>query len=156
MKRLPEFAAVCAIAVAGACAQASQTGEQAYQASAHDTCWIIAEEWGADRFLDIYVRPGLMGSYDLDMRQISRSGDASISQSGQFDADHGAPQRIARLTLASEAPRTGFSLASLFASHQAAEPGTTYISAGDGGAYEVQVRILDVRGRLICSAGHTG
>ncbi|WP_439633440.1 curli-like amyloid fiber formation chaperone CsgH [Glycocaulis sp.] len=162
MKRLTGLIGLKALLAASACAQPpdaqleyDRIGSGAQLAS----CWVeFSEGPSGQTRLEAYAAPGLAGSYELDIRQVSASGDASISQSGAFSAAGDMPELIHQITLGGNAPMRGASLGEMMASMRNAEPGTTVISSGNGnaGVYEVRLRLLDPRGRQICAIERSG
>jgi hypothetical protein len=162
MKRLTGLIGLQAVLAASACAQPPDApGGYDYNGAGATlaTCWVEFSDGPAGQvLLEAYAAPGLAGSYELDIRQVSASGDASISQSGPFSVGGDMPERIHQITLGGNAPRRGASLGEMMASMRSAEPGTTVISSGDGGtgAYEVRLRLMDSTGRQICAIDRTG
>jgi len=161
MKRYTGLLAIPALIAAGACAlpqeTVSDTGQYA-NGSAMSACWIEFSDVSGQTILELYAAPGLEGSYELEVRQVSSSGDVVMDQSGPFSAVGDAPARISQLTLGGNAHRRGASLGDMMASMRSAQPGKTVISSdsADAGAYEVRLRLLDDSGREICAAERTG
>jgi len=161
MKRYTGLLAIPALIAAGACALPQETASDAARhdnGSAMSACWIEFSDVAGQTILELYAAPGLEGSYELEVRQVSSSADVMMDQSGPFSATGEAPARISQLTLGGNAPQRGASLSDMMASMRNAQPGTTIISSdsADAGAYEVRLRLLDDRGREICAAERTG
>lgn len=153
MKYFPGMLAGSALAIAGACAAASQ-GSSYGAAQQGDACWIVASEEPGKKRIEIFAAPGIEGDYALDVRQSGAGSSAMLSQSGAFGPDAGGAP-LASIILADQAPRAAFSLASLFSGEAAGqgEPGSMVIAPA-AGRYEVAVRIYDVRGPLVCELTH--
>ncbi|MFC4724820.1 curli-like amyloid fiber formation chaperone CsgH [Glycocaulis abyssi] len=162
MKRFKGLLVIPALVAAGACAPPPAAGPDYYyqaDASALAACWVEFNYGPSGQLLlEAYAAPGLEGSYELDIDQVSSSGNAQISQSGAFSAAGDMPERIHQITLGGNAARRGASLGEMMASMRSAEPGTTVISSGNGdaGVYEVRLRLLDPRGRQICAVERSG
>lgn len=159
MKRLNGLLALPALVVAAACAPPpdSEMGSGRYESgSTLASCWVeFIEGPSAQVLLEAYAAPGLAGSYALEVRQASVSGDALINQSGPFAATD-EPQRISQVTLGANGARRGISMAEMMASARNAEPGTTVISSGGTGIYHVRLRLMDPDGRQICAVERAG
>lgn len=159
MKRFNGLLAIPAIVAAGACAPAADAGAGSAQftgSGAHSACWIEFHESAGQVLLEAYAAPGLEGSYALEVRQASSGGDAMISQSGAFSSGPDAPERISQVTLGGNAPQRGLSLSEMMASMRDAEPGTTIISSGGSGVYDVHLRLMGRDGRQICAVERSG
>lgn len=153
MKYFPGMLAGSALAIAGACAQASQAGPHSAAQQA-EACWIVASEEPGKSRIEIFAAPGIDGEYALEVRQSGAGNRVTLSQSGAFGSDSdGAP--LASIILADEAPRAAFSLAGLFSGAAAAdgEPGSMVIAPA-AGRYHISVQVRDRRGRLVCGLAH--
>lgn len=159
MKRIKGLLAIPAIIASGACAPppAANHAPAYYDAaSAGNACWIEFIEISGQSVLEVFAAPGLEGSYELDVRQSSGGGSAVISQSGPFSSAGDVPERISQITLGGNPSMRGAPLSQMMASMRSAEPGTTVISSGRAGVYDVSVRLLDRRGRPLCTAERSG
>lgn len=153
MKYFPGMLAGSALAIAGACAAASQ-GSPYGGSQQTDACWIVASEEPGQRRIEIFAASGIEGDYALDVRQSGAGNRATLSQSGVFGPDAGGVP-LASIILADQAPRAAFSLASLFSGEAAGqgEPGSMVIAPA-AGRHEITVRVYDVRGPLVCELTH--
>lgn len=160
MKRISVTGALAAIAASSACAAppAPVEGVSASHAQTHAgaACGVEFVQLDGQSLLELWAGPGLAGGYEVDIRQISRSGDATISQSGSFASGAYASARISQIALGGSPIHRGASLSEMMASVRNAEPGTTVISSDGSGFYEVRMRLLDEHGRVICFAERHG